>query len=199
MPIEKLSDGLWWPVGDRECHKAIFMLDDLATVLGMVRGRDVVVQAGGNCGVWANELAKTFNEVWTVEADLANYRCLVRNMGARVRPIWAALGDKMGTCGLRRYDHNVGAHVVDGEGSVPMITIDALELEACDLIILDIEGYEPFALQGAAQTIEKFKPVIMVEDRYGRFGFPLNWSHDWPGYKLAKKGKRDTIIVPREC
>lgn len=45
----------------------------------------------------------------------------------------------------------------------PAIAIDDLELEACSLIKLDLEGNELNALKGARKTIKKFKPFLLVE------------------------------------
>ena len=50
-----------------------------------------------------------------------------------------------------------------GGGHVPTIVIDSLNLTGCDLIQLDIEGYEYKALLGAKNTIQKYKPVLCVE------------------------------------
>ena len=46
---------------------------------------------------------------------------------------------------------------------IPMLTIDSLKLNACDMIQLDVEGFEQFAISGAIETIKKFKPVIIAE------------------------------------
>ena len=48
-------------------------------------------------------------------------------------------------------------------GNIPQFMIDDLDLSDCDLIWLDLEGYELQALAGALNTIEKFNPVIMAE------------------------------------
>jgi FkbM family methyltransferase len=47
--------------------------------------------------------------------------------------------------------------------SVPLITIDSLELERIDLIKIDIEGMEIDALLGAASSIDLFKPILVIE------------------------------------
>lgn len=51
------------------------------------------------------------------------------------------------------------------ENSVPVqkIAIDTLELPRVDLIKLDIEGMETDALAGAARTIERCQPIVLVE------------------------------------
>jgi len=55
-----------------------------------------------------------------------------------------------------------------GKGSEEqlMITIDSLELKECDFIKIDVEGFEPFVIMGALETIKKYKPVIFYEKNY---------------------------------
>ena len=53
--------------------------------------------------------------------------------------------------------------------TVPVVTIDSLELNDCQFIKLDIEGMEIEALHGAAATIAAFRPMLYVEnDRQDR-------------------------------
>jgi FkbM family methyltransferase len=55
-----------------------------------------------------------------------------------------------------------------GGDKVNMITIDSLNLESCDFIKIDVEGFEYGVILGALETIKKFKPVIFYEyaDKY---------------------------------
>ena len=200
MPIA-LEDGLWWPVGDKHCRRVRGEFRDVERALKYVEDRTVCVQAGGNCGLWARYLAGQFQEVWTIEADFNNYRCLLRNCSGHpnVRPVWAAL-TRMSGYGveLERDPENIGAHYVNGNGGIGTLTIDELELEACDLITLDIEGMEPHALAGAARTIERFKPVLMVEDKglSIKYGWPQGWAGNLAGYRVVEAVHRDVVLVP---
>jgi FkbM family methyltransferase len=56
-----------------------------------------------------------------------------------------------------------GVQIGTGGEEVEMIAIDSLNLEACDFIKIDVEGYEPHVIEGAINTIKKFKPVISYE------------------------------------
>lgn len=56
-----------------------------------------------------------------------------------------------------------GVQIGDGGQSVWMVTVDSLNLSACDFIKIDVEGFEPHVLSGAAETIRKFSPVISFE------------------------------------
>ena len=59
--------------------------------------------------------------------------------------------------------HDTGGVHVAGDGYLPLIAIDSLNLPGCDLLQLDVEGFELKALKGAINTITKYKPVICVE------------------------------------
>lgn len=134
--------------------------------LAASRERNVVVQAGGNCGLYPRLFAKYFNTVYTFEPDPLNFHCLVNNCQLdNIVKINGALGSNNEPVRVQRAGMgNVGCHTVVAGGLVPQFTIDQLNLPACDFIQLDVEGYEIHILHGAAKTIEKFKPGISCEN-----------------------------------
>jgi hypothetical protein len=82
-----------------------------------------------------------------------------------------------------------------------VLTIDSLSLPNCDLIYLDIEGYEMLALFGAANTISNYFPVIAVEDKglsetfgYKKGDIEYYLIHEWD-YKVVERPGRDVILV----
>ena len=87
----------------------------------------------------------------------------------------------------------------DGGEEIETITIDSLNLESCDYMKIDVEGFEPLVLIGAEQTIKKFKPTILFESNHKviskemaeKFGlsYPVETSFDILksyGYKNIK-------------
>lgn len=56
-----------------------------------------------------------------------------------------------------------GLSIGEGGEEAEMITIDSLNLDGCDFIKIDVEGYEYFVLEGAVNTIKKYNPFIMFE------------------------------------
>lgn len=166
--------GWWWPSMDQTARPVILRdcAPSIEALLPHVLGRQVIVQAGANVGVYGVALTDHFNMVLTVEPDPVNYLCLKRNLAARdslhrVKATEAAFGEVDGLCvPVEVHARNCGAHrVAFGVGSVPVITIDGFELDACDCIWGDVEGAELPMLKGAAKTIERFSPIIAVEDK----------------------------------
>jgi FkbM family methyltransferase len=92
--------------------------------------------------------------------SLLNVHCLQQAVGSEpgsivVPHINYQAENNFGGLGLGSFTH--------GE-RVPLVTIDSLELQTCDLVKLDIEGMEREAILGAQRTIEKFKPALYVEN-----------------------------------
>lgn len=188
--VKEIADGWWWPIDDgidkndgslsgQSCWSYMLSQPDLPTLVSNhVENKNVVVQAGGNCGFYVKQYAQLFQTVYTFEPDPVNFYCLNLNVtDENVFKFQSCLGESHGTVGLENYLSDVGATHVKGEGKVPVFLIDDLNLTSCDLIHLDIEGYELFALRGASKTLEKFKPVICLEyhDKWtNRYEYGLN-------------------------
>jgi FkbM family methyltransferase len=165
-------------------------IQDHNDFMSQVKKFDVVVQAGGNCGMYPRFYKNYFKEVYTFEPDELNYYCLDANCkGPSFHKFKGGLGNTDESLSLKRGRMtNVGTHkLTSAPGNVKMYRIDELNLTECDLIHLDIEGYEEKALRGAVKTIEKFKPVVITE-RSGGEQLLLSM-----GYKIHKKLRMDTV------
>ena len=197
-------DGLWWPSRDTQCRPAVLQfIEDCDTAASYCTQRRTVIQAGGNAGVWPKRLARTFERVVTAEPHPLLWQCLSLNITEdNIEAYQAALGSKPGHVGMRMCDEdNFGAqYVEEGVGSIPIMRIDDLGIDDCDLICLDIEGYELEALKGAQATIERCHPVIVVEDKglSERYGTSENAIGEWLlrfGYRLADQLNRDKVYT----
>lgn len=158
-----------------------------------IRGRKVVVQAGGNCGLYPMLFSQIFEQVYCFEPDPLNFYTLVNNcQDDFIIKIQAALGDCHKMVGIiKGPEYNVGMHKIAPEGIVPQLCIDDFDWPVCDLIQLDVERYEINALRGGVKTIEKFHPVISVENVSKEIEEFLGQF----GYKAAQTSKMDTILV----
>jgi FkbM family methyltransferase len=169
------EQGLLWPAYDRRCAEVTFR--ETGRLIHEIRERteqgSVAVQAGGNCGQLVLELYKHFDRIYTFEPDRQNFTALTVNTAhlGGVYRFQAALGSNARQLrgmadGDRKYQGlNCGALYMTGSGGIPTLTIDDLALPRCDLIMLDIEGGEAMAILGAANTIERCKPLVVLEDK----------------------------------
>lgn len=150
-----------------------FLYNQCAEIL---KEDSLVVQAGGCLGMYPKLLSAMCKDVYTFEPHPTNFRYLEMNApNARVRKFNCALGAYPHEAVLHEhFAINSGMHQMKevsciqfktgNEYTVEVKTIDDLDLPKCDLIFLDIEKYEIFALTGAIKTIEKYKPAIIVEN-----------------------------------
>jgi FkbM family methyltransferase len=133
-----------------------------------VPNKRVAIQAGGYCGIFPRCLSMMFDTVYTFEPDPLNFRCLVyNNTDTNVIMMQAALGNMHQMISMNyQHPNNAGMkNVVRQDNSIiPMLCVDDLNLKRCDLIMLDTEGFEYQALLGAENTIDKYRPLISVED-----------------------------------
>jgi FkbM family methyltransferase len=112
-----------------------------------------------------------FEVVFTFEPDPTNFYCLVNNCQKRnVVKLNLALGKNYAKIKPHIVSTvNFGMNKVESISEeekhyIPQIPLDSFGFDDLALIMLDIEGLEYEALQGAKNTIKKNKPVIIVEN-----------------------------------
>lgn len=196
-----IKEGWYWPTKDLKCWPWLQEEKGLpAEISKYVKNKGVVVQAGGNCGFYPKIYAGIYETVYTFEPDGLNFQCLVLNVeGLNVYKQQACLGDERKLLAITSSKKNVGCYGVDvtvTTGKIPTFLVDDLALEACDLIHLDIEGWEFPALKGAIDTIKKYRPVIALEwmDHGNKFGFPQQDIESW----LNNLGYTETVTIMHE-
>jgi len=134
-----------------------------------VDNKNVIIQAGGNAGFYVKRYSELFNKVYTFEPDPLNFFCLNLNCTSpNVYKYQAFLGSSHECKSLNNTYSSLGhggSHVIhNSTGDIPTLRIDDLNLKTCDLIHLDIEGYELFAILGAVETLARCKPTVCIED-----------------------------------
>lgn len=163
-----------------------------------LRGLDVCITAGANHGIYTHAYSQRFKYVYAFEPDPVNFYCMVlNNPSTNVIKINAALSSAPGLINLNSTNsRNTGEHkvVLQGNLSIPSMTIDMLGLHKCDLIQLDTEGYEWPIILGAKRTIERLKPVVIAENGKRREIADYLGSI---GYVAKDTSFSDTIWVPK--
>lgn len=136
------------------------------TIAQVAPGRRAVVQAGGCAGFWPLALAVHFERVYTFEPEPMNFRCLIENIRdfPSIQAYDYALAEARGLTGLTRPKAKAGLWRLDGAGDIPMVPLDdVLGDRPIDAIVLDVEGAEVRAWQGATRVITAQRPLLWFE------------------------------------
>jgi FkbM family methyltransferase len=153
--------------GEREVR----VLRDLAD-----RARNSL-DVGAQKGVYSYFLARHSRHVYAFEPNPKNFAVLRRNLGRRVTVSPLALSNRSGPAMLRVPRRASGyssqgaslssVKVSDDDDHrvlrVQAMRIDDLEIPDIGFIKIDVEGFEAEVLEGAAQTLARDRPVLLVE------------------------------------
>jgi FkbM family methyltransferase len=173
------------------------------------------VDCGANIGVhtveWANRM-NGWGQVIAIEAQERVFYALAGNITINncfnARAVHAAVAAKLGTMQIPTPDYLtpgsfgslelrkrdsvefIGQQIdySDEKGStIKIITLDSLELARIDLIKIDVEGMELEALEGAATSLTRCRPVLIVESIKTDKG-RLRETLEKLGYRLFEVG-----------
>jgi FkbM family methyltransferase len=135
------------------------------------------IDVGANIGLWARWLSQQgAKNIDCFEPIAKNLECLRKNVqdiqNLNIHEV--ALGTKKGslTLYIEKSESNVGQHTINrnyfGESAlikgytVPVESLDSYSLTPT-FIKIDVQGAEMMVLEGAADTIKKYRPSICIE------------------------------------
>lgn len=198
------KDEICWPKDDSKLILVIDQVNDLYSVLPLLKNKRTCIQAGGACGIWPAFLANHFDFVMSFEPHPENYACATENVRHLENVIMfdTALSSKEKPFSINRdaiEDYNSGAFYIkeDKASKKTAFTIDKFMIEHLDFICLDVEGSEHEVLKGALETIERCKPVILIEEKDLPHceSNPARQLLESLGYHEAVKVHRDVVFV----
>jgi FkbM family methyltransferase len=149
-----------------------------------LHGGMVFVDVGANLGLYSLFASKKVSDSGTVlalEPSSREYERLRRNISynglANVRTLQIAASDHAGEAELLIAEAGHAGHNTLGDFGydarllhkerVGLQRLDTLaeneKLSRVDIIKMDVEGAELFALRGAQETIAKYRPILMLE------------------------------------
>ena len=216
--VMRATTRIFWPTRRVE-SRTYWAEPELRGLPAFIRPGDHVFDVGAAHGMYTLPLAHLVGPTGAVHSfephprqqrTLRFLRSLVGARHVSVNP--AAVGDEVGDRTMRLpiingfpiYGH---AHVTKGTehsapaGKVktwdtPMTSIDAWVLAhgipSVSFIKVDVEGFEPAVITGARDTIDRFRPTLLleIEDRHlQRYGRDANQFADeiratWPDYRM---------------
>ena len=189
--------------GDRMNGRQGYQLKKQALAMSFVKQFRTAVDVGGHIGTHSFNLAHAFAQVHTFEPVALHRECFAINtQGLTNITLHAcALGKAAGSVSMNTELGSSGNTTVGGPGSIPMVTLDSLDLQDVDYMKLDCEGYEENVLRGAEAMLAACKPVVMVEqkrDMAVKMGLGTMGAVKFLeslGYKVVREVSGDFIMV----
>jgi FkbM family methyltransferase len=181
--LKRCRDGaLIYNINDQFIGRALdkygeFSRGELIFLRQLIEPGMTVVDVGANIGVLTVPFARLVRpggKVIAFEPQRIVYQMLCGNIALNaldnVFAHNAAAGSAPGAIAVPAVDYAQpgnfgGISVATPTAGEPtgLITLDSLGLERCDLIKIDVEGMELEALDGAAKTIERSHPIMLIE------------------------------------
>jgi FkbM family methyltransferase len=130
-----------------------------------------MVDIGGWYGPWARRLVRRADHVVVVEPTPL-HQVLRRTLPPSVDVVAAAVSDHRGAAGIWLPPADEGARGVSSlhrrdihstSITVPLVTVDGLGLRDVTFVKIDVDGHEVPVLHGAAETIKRDQPRLLVE------------------------------------
>jgi FkbM family methyltransferase len=183
------------------------------------RRRGLAVDGGAHLGTWTRMMARDFATVVAFEpqpdifAKLLQYstswpeatRCALRIHKAALhsaRGVCRMVNDPKRATSTAAYAKLGPAGNEDGSTDVEVLTLDGLKLHALDLLKLDLEGGELFALQGARDLLREHRPVVVLEEsklatrHYGIAPDAARRFLEDMGYAVAARDGVNVVMAP---
>lgn len=165
-----------WAIVDRDTHMGRWVEEHgrldfdqaaLRCYLPLFRQGDVLLNVGANIGCYAKAFVGKASRIICLEPNDEALECLRHNLGGNsevvIHPFAAAERDVR--CSVRCATDNIGMAYVeeDAAGAVEARALDGLGLDRVDFILMDCEGFELRALQGAVGLVRRFQPIMVIE------------------------------------
>ena len=144
----------------------------------------VVIDAGANAGIFSVFAARQCPKgmIYAFEPSPYTFDVLSKNVAGypNIKPVLAGLGDVTAKKNILVYPNSTTGNIMEDSSRVPLIFMEHVEkaeptmimtvdgfveehhIPRVDFIKIDTEGYEAKILEGARQTISKFKPVVAM-------------------------------------
>jgi FkbM family methyltransferase len=138
---------------------------------------DNILDIGANLGVYGIEASSIIGgngTVYCFEPVPENQVFLKNNVNLNkiknIKIVRSAIGDKVSSLKIFLVKNSIGTHSAGGGTDnfvdVPVTTIDNfVDKNKIDvnLIKIDIEGYEDYAIKGGLKTLKNLKPILFIE------------------------------------
>lgn len=133
----------------------------------------IFVDVGSNYGWHSIIASKLCKEVYSFEPQSLMYEIQKMSVNENninnLKIFNIALGENIGQLEMSKIDYyNEGVNIGDlsignGGEKIELKSLDSINLPKIDMIKIDVQGYEKFVIDGAINSINKNKPIMIVE------------------------------------
>lgn len=180
--------GVWLPDGEK--HLQVWMSQNgvpkrngfptyqyhkYEAAMKWVGKKRTAIDVGAFVGQWSRVMSMDFERVVAFEPVLDYRDCWNINMESvdNAEMIGIALGNMSGDVRLMNYTEGSygDTRIMDADdngdlvGTADMRPLDSFHIDRVDLIKIDCEGYEKQVIEGAMLTLERNKPVVIIEQK----------------------------------
>jgi FkbM family methyltransferase len=168
---QKLRFTFWLHRIGGSCEPELLHLDEFVASAG------TAIDIGANVGLYTYALAKRFKRVYAFEINHGITREIEQYNPGNIELIHSGLSSKAGAAKL--FIPVAGGLVMAGWGSLnrdnlpgaekfieidtELKPLDDYGIADADFIKIDVEGHEVEVLHGAAATIERSRPMVLIE------------------------------------
>lgn len=176
---KKVAPRLFWRRKYRILERLGQSRADLRLTRSMCDPNRVSVDVGADVGQFTIAMLSASRSVIAFEPRPTQAReltAMFRAVGAAVQVEAVALSDRAGVVAMRVVESEPGRSTIDSANSltdvndgnirhtdVPVKRLDDLALDDVGLIKIDVEGHELAVLRGAADTLARNRPAILLE------------------------------------
>lgn len=170
----------------------------------------VALDIGANIGAHTIYLSRYFKKVYSFEPQKNIFNVLKKNVEINnvqnVSLFNNGLGDREETVHMQYYDENqmvnqgaIGINNSDTNGEEIIVKrLDDYNFQDVGFIKLDVEGYEYQVLLGGMKTIQKHKPIIIIELwPYNKYNKEIREFFSSNGYTMTQISECDYLAIPK--
>jgi FkbM family methyltransferase len=211
----KQSHGFWFPDYDNHFPRLLekslrkegilrYQWKARDAAIDLCEQRRICLDIGANVGLWSCDLVESFEKVIAFEPVQEFIECFRQNVKKDNYFIYeCALGKENSFINMNIVEGNTGHTHIDknsfGRGSIPLKTLDSFDFNDVDLIKIDVEGFEGEILEGALNTIQKNRPVLVIEQQKHEYQddmqtLPAIKMLEKLGYRVINQFNKDWIL-----
>lgn len=153
---------------------------------------ELAIDIGAHVGFFSVTASRYFKRVVAFEPRSDNFLALKKNVPSNVLCFNSAVGKSRGRCSMHNPSKdNSGAWEMVPGNDTDIVMLDEFSLKP-DVIKIDVQGAERDVLEGARETLLRYKPVLIVECVKNGVADPA------PGQYLAELGAKPAMKIGKD-